>query len=206
MRPINLLPPEVSEKSKARRRAFGAILGILGFIAVLALATVWMLGQASDAEAELEAQQQENQRLQAEIASLDGARQLRSDYQTGVSRVQLALVTDVAWGRLLNDLARIISDGAWLSSLSAEASAPTETDFSFGTLSVAGTAFWYEDASSWLRVLDSSYWPAVAAGWVSSTSVGEIEEIPVVNFTSAAALTSAALSTRIVDLIPEVPE
>ena len=206
MRPINLLPPEVSEKSKTRRRLAAGILGIVAFLAALALATVWLLGQANDAEADLEAQRDTNQRLQAEIGALDGARQLRSDYQNGVSRVQTALANDVAWGRLLNDLARIINDRAWLSSLTAQATPPSETDFSFGSLGVAGTAFWYEDAASWLRVLDSSYWPAVGAGWVSSTSQSEIEEVPVINFASAASLTSAALSNRVIDLIPEVPE
>lgn len=206
MRPINLLPSEVSEKSKARRRVAGMGLGILAFLAVLALVTVWLLGQASDAEAELEAQRDTNVRLQTEIGALDGARQLRSDYQNGVARVQLALANDVAWGRLFNDLARIINDNAWLASLTAQASPPTDTEFTFGSLAVSGTAFWYQDAASWLRVLDSSYWPAVGAGWVSSTTQTEIEEIPVINFVSAASLTSSALSTRIIDLIPEVPE
>ncbi len=206
MRPINLLPPEVSARSKARRRVAGLILIGVAFVAALALATLWLLGQANDAEAELDAQLQDNQRLQAEINQLEGARQLRSNYEKGVTRLQLALANDVAWGRLLNDLARIINDRAWLSSLSAQTSIPTEENLSFGSLTVSGTAFWYQDASSWLRVLDSSYWPAVGAGWVSSTSVASIEEIPVVNFSSAAVLTSAALSTRIVDLIPEVPE
>ena len=84
MRPINLLPPEVSEKSKTRRRLAAGILGIVAFLAALALATVWLLGQANDAEADLEAQRDTNQRLQAEIGALDGARQLRSDYQNGV--------------------------------------------------------------------------------------------------------------------------
>lgn len=206
MRPINLLPPEISQKSKARRKVFLGILGVIGFISILVLATFWLSGQASQAEDELAAQQQNNQRLQADISQLDGARQLRSNYQSGVARLQLALATDVAWGRLLNDLGRIINQNAWLSTFSAQSSAPTETDFSFGSLSVSGTAFWYEDASSWLRVLDSSYWPAVGAGWVSSATVAEIEQIPVVSFNSAAVLTSAALSTRMIDLIPEVPE
>jgi Tfp pilus assembly protein PilN len=206
MRPINLLPPEISEKSKARRKVFLGILGAIGFIALLVLATFWLSGQASQAEDELATQQQDNQRLQAEISQLDGARQLRSNYQSGVARLQLALATDVAWGRLLNDLGRIINQNAWLSTFSAQSSPPTETNFSFGSLTVSGTAFWYEDASSWLRVLDSSYWPAVGAGWVSSATVAEIEQIPVVSFNSAAVLTSAALSTRMIDLIPEVPE
>lgn len=206
MRPINLLPPEISEKSKARRKVFLGILGAIGFIALLVLATFWLSGQASQAEDELATQQQDNQRLQADINQLDGARQLRSNYQSGVARLQLALATDVAWGRLLNDLGRIINQNAWLSTFSAQSSPPTETNFSFGSLTVSGTAFWYEDASSWLRVLDSSYWPAVGAGWVSSATVAEIEQIPVVSFNSAAVLTSAALSTRMIDLIPEVPE
>lgn len=206
MRPINLLPPEVSEKSKARRKVAFGILGVLGFLAALALATFWLLGQAQDAEDELEAQRQKNQTIQNQIAQLDGARQLRRDYQDGVERVQTVLIADVAWGRLLNDLARIINDRAWLSSFTAQAVTPTEEDLSFGTMTVTGTAFWYEDASSWLRVLDSSYWPAVGGGWVSSTSVSSVGEIPVVNFSSAAALTSNALSDRIVTLIPEVPE
>jgi Tfp pilus assembly protein PilN len=206
MRPINLLPPEISQKSRARRKVFLGILGVIGFIALLVLATFWLSGQATQAEDELATQQQDNQRLQAEISQLDGARQLRSNYQSGVARLQLALATDVAWGRLLNDLGRIINQNAWLSTFSAQSSPPTETNFSFGSLTVSGTAFWYEDASSWLRVLDSSYWPAVGAGWVSSATVAEIETIPVVSFNSAAVLTSAALSTRIIDLIPEVPE
>ena len=206
MRPINLLPPEISQKSKARRRVFMAILGVLGFIAVLVLATFWLSGQASQAEDDLVAQQQANEQIQAQINQLDGARQMRSDYQTGVTRLQTALATDIAWGRLLNDLGRIINQNAWLSTFSAQSSAPTDTDFSFGTLAVSGTAFWYEDASSWLRVLDSSYWPAVGAGWVSTAAVAEVEQIPVVNFSSAAVLTSSALSTRMIDLIPEVPE
>ncbi len=206
MRPINLLPPEISEKSKARRRVFSAILGVVGFIAILVMATFWLRGQATQVEDDLAAQQQENQRIQAEIGQLDGARQLRNDYQAGVTHLQSALANDIAWGRLLNDLGRIINPNAWLSSFAAQSTPPTDVDFTFGSMSVAGTAFWFEDASSWLRVLDSSYWPAVGGGWVSSANVAEIEGIPVVNFSSGAVLTSAALSTRMIDLIPEVPE
>jgi hypothetical protein len=73
-------------------------------------------------------------------------------------------------------------------------------------MTVNGVAFWFPDASTWLRILDSDLWPAVGAGWVNSTSGTTIGEIPVVNFTSAASLTGAALSNRVVDLIPEVPE
>ena len=152
------------------------VMAFVAFLAVLALATFWLLGQAQNAEDDLEAQRQTNTRLQAEIAQLDGARLLRRNYELGVGRLQVALANDVAWGRLFNDLARIINQRAWLGSLSATASLPTELDVSVGSMTLTGTAFWYEDASSWLRVLDSSYWPAVGAGWVSSTSVGEVEE------------------------------
>ncbi len=205
MRPINLLPPEAAQRATARRKTAGLIVLGVVYLAVLALVALWWQGKATDAEDDLDAQLAANARIEAEIASLSEVRALRSIYEDGVERLGAALATDIAWGRLLNDLARIIPDRLWLTSLTGTLQQIEENPFLLGQLSVNGVAFDYPDASSWLRVLDSEEWPAVGLGWVSSTNRAEIGESPVVNFTSVASLLDAARSNRVEERTPEVP-
>ena len=205
MRTINLLPPEASQRATARRKTFGVVaLGIV-YMVLLALVALWWQGKATDAENDLDAQLASNARIEAEIASLSSVRALRSTYDDGVERLNSALAQDIAWGRLLNDLARIIPDRLWITSLTGTQQLNEENPFLMGQVSVAGTAFDYPDASSWLRVLDAEEWPALGGGWVSSTSRATIGESPVVNFTSVASLLNAARSNRVEERTPEVP-
>jgi Tfp pilus assembly protein PilN len=204
MRPINLLPPELARRKRARRRTMGIVALVVLYLVLLALITYWQDGKAKNAEADLAAQIQENQTTQAQIDALSGAKQLRSDYEDGVVRVESALAADVAWGRLFNDLARVIPDRIWLTSF--EGSVGSQNEGEVGQVQVAATAFDYPDASTWLRVVDSDIWPAMAGGWVTSAQVAAIGEIPVVNFQSSAFLTGASISSRAEDRIPEVPD
>jgi len=205
MRNINLLPPEAAQKATARRKTFGLILLGIVYVALLALVALWWLGKADDAEDDLAAQVAANTRIEAEIASLSDVRSLRTTYERGAERLDAALSTDIAWGRLLNDLARIIPDRLWLTSLTGTVRLTEENPFLLGQVAVTGVAFDYPDASSWLRVLDAEEWPALGLGWVSSTSRAEIGESPVVNFTSVASLLDAARSSRVAERTPEVP-
>lgn len=205
MRTINLLPPEAAQKATARRKTAGLVaLGVI-YVALLALAALWWQGKASDAEDDLDAQLAANTRIEAEIASLSDVRALRSTYENSVERLGTALAKDVAWGRLLNDLARIIPDRLWVTSMTGTLQESEDNPFLLGQVSVTGVAFDYPDASSWLRVLDAEEWPALGGGWVSSTSRSTIGESPVVNFTSVASLLDAARSNRVEERTPEVP-
>lgn len=205
MRTINLLPPEAAQRATARRKTAGFIaLGVV-YVALLALVALWWQGKADDAQDELDAQVAANARIEAEIASLSDVRTLRSTYEDGVERLGSALSIDVAWGRLLNDLARIIPDRLWITSMTGTAQFDEENPFVLGQVAVTGVAFDYPDASSWLRVLDAEEWPALGGGWVSSTSLAAIGESPVVNFTSVASLLDAARSNRVEERTPEVP-
>ena len=205
MRTINLLPPEAAQRATARRKTLGVVaLGIV-YIALLALVALWWQGKATDAENDRDAQLAANARIEAEIASLSSVRALRSTYDDGVERLNTALARDIAWGRLLNDLARIIPDRLWITSLTGTQQLNEENPFLLGQVAVTGTAFDYPDASSWLRVLDAEEWPALGGGWVSSTSRATIGESPVVNFTSVASLLDAARSNRVEERTPEVP-
>lgn len=205
MRTINLLPPEAAQRATARRKTVGFLALGLAYIALLVLVAMWWQGKANDAEDDLAAQLTANARIEADIASLAGVRTLRSTYDDGVTRLGTALARDIAWGRLLNDLARIIPDRLWLTSLTGNLQSDEENPLLLGQVAVSGVAFDYPDASSWLRVLDAEEWPALGGGWVSSTSRSTIGESPVVNFTSVASLLEAARSNRIEERTPEVP-
>jgi len=205
MRMINLLPPEAAQRATARRKMAGFIaLGVV-YVALLALVALWWQGKATDAEDELNSQVAANTRIEAEIASLSDVRALRSTYENSVERLNTALANDIAWGRLLNDLARIIPDRLWITDLTGTLQQNEENPFLLGQLSVTGVAFDFPDASSWLRILDAEEWPALGGGWVSSTSRSTIGESPVVNFTSVASLLPEARSSRVEERIPEVP-
>ena len=117
MRTINLLPPEAAQRATARRKTAGfVVLGIV-YVALLALAALWWQGKATDAQDDLDAQLADNSRIEAEISSLSDVRSLRTTYESSVERLDQALAKDIAWGRLLNDLARIIPDRLWITSL-----------------------------------------------------------------------------------------
>jgi Tfp pilus assembly protein PilN len=205
MRTINLLPPEAAQRATARRKTLGVVaLGIV-YIALLALVALWWQGKATDAENDRDAQLATNARIEAEIGSLSSVRALRSTYDDGVERLNTALARDIAWGSLLNDLARIIPDRLWITGLTGTQELNEENPFLLGQVSIGGTAFDYPDASSWLRVLDAEEWPALGGGWVSSTSRATIGESSVVNFTSVASLLDAARSNRVEERTPEVP-
>ncbi|MDH3260134.1 MAG: PilN domain-containing protein [Acidimicrobiia bacterium] len=205
MRTINLLPPEAAQRATARRKSVGFIALGFFYVVLLALVALWWQGKATDAESDRDAQLAANSRIEAEIGSLAGVRALRSTYDDGVERLDSALVQDIAWGRLLNDLARIIPDRLWITSLTGNVQEDEENPFLLGQVSVTGVAFDFSDASSWLRVLDAEEWPALGGGWVSSTSRSTIGESPVVNFTSVASLLDPARSNRVEERTPEVP-
>ncbi len=205
MRPINLLPPEAAKRTEARRRVGVVILLGLLYLAALGAVTVWWNGKATTAEEDLQRQVDTNGNLRQQIASLSSADDLRRRFESGVDDMQTALATDVAWGRLLNDVGRVITPRTWLTNLTANTVFDEEDPARFGQIQMQGVAFDYPDASSWLRVLDSEEWPAVGGAWVTATQLSEIGGVPVVNFTSVASLTEGATSLRL-ERIPEVPQ
>jgi Tfp pilus assembly protein PilN len=205
MRTVNLIPPEAAQRATARRKTAGLIaLGVV-YLALLALVALWWQGKATDAEDDLDSQLATNAQIEAEISSLGDVRALRSTYENSVDRLDKSLASDIAWGRLLNDLARIIPDRLWITSLTGTVVQDEEDPFRHGQVAVTGVAFDYPDASSWLRVLDAEEWPALGEGWVSSTNRSTIGESPVVNFTSVASLLDPARSNRVEERTPQVP-
>lgn len=203
MRAINLLPPEAALRAKAQRRRILWVFVALAYIALLAVLTIWWQGRVSTAKDDLARQQEINRSVEAEIATFSGATDLQSEFESNVASLQLALLTDVNWGRLLNDLGRLIPDRVWLTSLSAQSLLDPET-LTFGSVQVSGVAFDYPDVAAWIRAIDESRFPGLTAGWVPGATESEIGDARTIDFTSSIALSQDALSSRIIERIPVV--
>jgi Tfp pilus assembly protein PilN len=205
MRTINLIPQEGKRASDARNRmALWIALGLI-YVLLLGVVTIWRQGAVEDAEAEFQNQVTANQQLQLEVNSLAGAEQVRNEFEAGLGLLTGALINDVSWGRLVNDLGRLIPDRVWVSNYTGTTSPITAESTSVGELSFTGTAFGPPDVAAWLRVLDSDRFPGVLGTWASSITANEISGVEIVTFGSTTNLTAEALSGRLFERIPEIP-
>lgn len=203
MRPINLLPPDVALKAAGRRRRAVWVVAGVAYLALLVAATFWWQSRVGEKEDELADQQAVNQSVAAEAATFAGATELQDLYNENVIAVQSVLITDINWGRLLNDIGRLIPDRTWLTDFNGTAALDFDTG-TFGTITVNGVAFDYPDVSAWLRAFSEDFFPAGTAVWVPTASEAEIGAARTVDFSSSLALTEAAISTRAGDRIPLV--
>lgn len=201
MRAINLLPPEAFERAKARRRLqLWILLGVV-YVGLLVAATFWWQGKVDEKKDELVAEQEKVVQLQAEVAGLAEFAALKAEFDNSVLILATALDNDVVWGRLLNDLGRMIPDRVWIDSF---AGTVNPASGAVGEIQVSGTAFDYPDVAAWLRALDSTTFSSVDSAWVTNITQGVIGEIPVVRFSSSTFITEGALSDRLALRIPEI--
>jgi type IV pilus assembly protein PilN len=201
MRPINLLPPESAERRRTRQIISRLLLAGIGYLVLLALVTMLLGGRIGDAERRLQDQQAISAQLAQQVATFDDVQELQQRYQADADLIRAALDGEVSWGRLLNDLARVIPDRVWLLSFNGTANAEAGQ---LGSIAVAATGFDVPDVSAWLRSFDSERLPSVAGTWVPSMQVSDIGANEVWTFTSQVTLTEAAASNRADQLIPEL--
>jgi Tfp pilus assembly protein PilN len=204
VRPINLLPPEVAEQRGRRRRIGMALFGAIAYVALLGVGVLYWDSKVSAAREDVDAQLEVNQTLEREVVSLGDAGELRSEYQDRGDLVRAALATDVDWGILLNDLARLLPPRVWVETFNGTIISQT-TPGVLGQVAFSGVGFDFPDVSAWLRALDSDQFNGVTGTWVSTVSESTIGEAEVVTFSSTAVLTNAAATNRAETLIPEVP-
>jgi len=202
MREINLLPPEeFLRKSGRRLRARLFLIGALYVVLLVLLTFLWQ-GRVTRAEDLVVVEQQRNETLQQRVNELSDAQLLVDDYDANARLIADALTLDMSWGRLLNDLARMIPDRVWLESFTGAVSEGGEE--SLGSVSVAGVGFSYPDVSAWLRSLDSDRFPGVDGTWVQTVSDAVIGRAEVVSFSSSTSLTASAFSNRVDERVPVV--
>jgi len=204
MRPINLLPPEVAEERSRRRRIGLVIVGVLAYLALLGVGVFYWNSRVSAARDDVDAQFDTNQTLEREVVALGDAGELQREYENRSDLVRTALASDIDWGILLNDLARLIPPRVWVETFSGSL-VPGTTPGVLGQVAFSGIGFDFPDVSAWLRALDSDQFNGVTGTWVSTVTEGNVGNSDVVTFTSTAVLTNAAATNRAETLIPEVP-
>lgn len=198
---VNLLPPEVQEAAKFRRVQFAMGAALLGAVVVVAALDMQAHKSTANAQSQLVAAQQQQQVLQAKLASMQ---HVSATYQQAAAEQAMltgAMSGEVRWSFVLNDLSMKIPSNVWLTQASVTAATPGTSGASavtaaggIGAITFQGVAFSDDDVANWLDAM------ATEKGFanVGFTSAAEamLGTRKVVNFTSNATITPAELSNR----------
>lgn len=207
MKSINLLPDDLAKQERARQTVFFALAIAMGFIALLALVTIWRQTAVSNREDDVEVERSINTSIEADVAALADAELVQEAFQQEAAKLEAALRNDVSWATLLNDLGRLIPDQVWLETFAGTSNFDPlgGSTAGLGEVSVNGTAFTDEAVANWLRTLDSDRFSSVTGTWVTNLSATTLLEVPVVQFSSATLLSPGAITRRFEERLPDVP-
>jgi Tfp pilus assembly protein PilN len=135
MRPINLIPPELRQGSTAPMRTgpipyilLGALVAVLAGVALL----VTTSNQVSERKAEVTQLEREDAAAKREAQRLAAYTQFQTLHEQRLATITSLADSRFDWERVMRELALILPHDAWMTELSASASASGET--STGTL------------------------------------------------------------------------
>jgi Tfp pilus assembly protein PilN len=197
VRRISVLPTEVAAV-RAQRRQFVLGLAAVGVLALLLL-LLWLARMASVRDQQDKAKRAEAQTaaLQQQVNALQSVTALDTQLAQRRQLITAALSDDVAWTRLLQEIATVIPNDVWLTSFTgskagaaAGTGGTTATPGAVGTVNVTAMGFDHSSAARWLlRVGDLQ---SLTGLWLPSSS--RAGPTGLVTFSSTADLTTAAKS------------
>ncbi len=204
---INLLPPEIRERQRTRRRTAAVVL--VGIIVLAALGAFYVLQvmRLADVREDLEAQQQRNAQLQQQIAELQDIAALEQEIVRTRDLLNSLLADRVLWSGILRDISLVIPSEAWLEGLTgttaaAGAGVPAATTTTttagegiIGQISFNGRAFSHQVVAEWLSRLEDVR--GFVNPWLSTSAKTGGEDLTlqeVVTFSSSVDLSEQALA------------
>jgi Tfp pilus assembly protein PilN len=206
---INLLPPEVLERQRARRRtvaAFGVGLLVLVLIAGFYFLQVFRLSAVED---DVQAQRAENALLESQIAELQDIAALEDEIDRTRLVLSGLLEDRVLWSGVLRDVSLVIPGEVWLNGITAQVGIaeagtttttttttgePAITSGVVGQISFDGFAFDHRDVALWLSRLEDVR--GFINPWLSSSTKTLIGAVDAVGFTSSVDLSEQAIARR----------
>jgi Tfp pilus assembly protein PilN len=197
---VNLLPGEIRERQRVRRR--GGAVAVVGVLVLAALGAFYFLQQMrlNDLERDLAEQQAENDRLRGEIAELQEFDQQQRELAASEDLLNTLLADEVRWSGVLRDISLVIPGQTWLTTLNAqitqEAEATTQPAEGpsglIGQISFNGFGLSHRAVALWLTRLEDV--EGFANPWVSTSQKTEIGLQEVVQFTSTTDLSEQVLA------------
>jgi Tfp pilus assembly protein PilN len=198
-RRINLLPPEREVQRRARQltvtiaAAGVALVVLLGII--YAAEVVRLHGQQN----KLEAQEDRNADLQAQVAKLSTFDQKELELTQKTTLLGQLTQNEVRWSVVLADVSLVIPSDVWLTNFTgtvsvataAQQAAAAGTPPPLGTIQMTGVTFSHIDVAKWLTRLAGV--DAFTNAYLALSSKGSISLTDVVNFNSSVQLSTEAL-------------
>ncbi|MGH2546580.1 MAG: PilN domain-containing protein [Actinomycetota bacterium] len=214
---INLLPPEIYERQRVRRRTAAVI--VVGLIVLAALGAFYFLQmlRLNEVEDDIAAQEAENAQLRAQIGELQEIDALQQEIEATRTVLNALLADRVLWSGVLRDVSLVIPGQAWLSGLNGQVGAPgtagTTATTTTGTttttttpgqaaqpgalvgqISFDGFAFTHRDVALWLSRLEDVR--GFVNPWLSNSTKTDIGTQQAVQFNSSVDLSEQALARR----------
>jgi Tfp pilus assembly protein PilN len=198
---INLLPPEIYERQRIRRRTAAVVA--VGLIALAGLGAFYFLQvlRLNEVEDQIAAQEAENAQLRQQIGELQEIDMLQQEIEATRGLLSTLLADRVLWSGVLRDVSLVIPGQAWLNGLNgqvgvpgAEATEPVGAGGLVGQISFNGFAFTHRDVALWLSRLEDVR--GFVNPWLSNSTKTDIGVQEAVQFTSSVDLSEQALARR----------
>ena len=188
-RRLSVLPREV-EIVREQRRQSVVVAGGVGAFAVLLLA-IWLAqnGKVNDERHKADRAEAEVAQLRRQTAGLQDATQLQTQLDQRRQTVAAALTGDIAWTRLIQQIATVIPNDVWLTSFTGSSASGQ------GTVNFSAMGFDHTSAARWL--LRVGELPSLTNLWLPSSAKQGEGANALVTFSSTATLTPAAGSDRL---------
>ncbi|MCA1726154.1 MAG: PilN domain-containing protein [Actinobacteria bacterium] len=192
---INLLPPEIAQRQRARRQT--TVVAAIALVVVLLLAFFYVLQQITlgGIDRDLKAQRDKNADLQAQVDELKRFDEIIAEIGRKEELLATLLRNEVRWSGVLRDLSLVVPGDAWLLSMDASVEdvlgtssvSATSSDI-IGSISFTGVADRHPTVAEWLTALEKIR--GFLNPWISESVQGNVETVPVVQFTSTVDLTT----------------
>ncbi len=194
-RSLSLMPSELAER-KARNRKVALVgVGAIGVIALLGWMYIEKLDEVVAAEASAEELERQVTEKQAEIQEHTSIKALQTEVDDSKSLIVSALQYDVAWSKLVQEVATVMPNDVWISNL--QASAPSAA--LQGSMSVSGNGADHSSSARWILRIDPL--ESVTGQWlpVSQLSIDELG----LGTTEASFSSNVVLSDRVLSMRSE---
>jgi type IV pilus assembly protein PilM len=191
-RRMSLLPDEVAVVRERRRQSATIGAAVLVLAALLLLVYVGRRSQVANARDKAERAEAEADDVRREAASLSQVTTVDSQLQERRGMVDTALTGDIAWTRLLQEIATVLPNDVWLTAFAGQKAGDASGTGGIGSINVAGMGFDQSSSARWL--LRVGELKSLQGLWLPSSTKGGEGDSATVTFSSTANLTPQARS------------